>query len=98
MTPSIRSYGIQKIFFLHEKKEYKKETLFAAASIFDRYVHMMGVNKFNKHNVLHLATISVLMSAKLEQPISPSFNRMINLLQPDERDSVSKKSLIDLEA
>lgn len=90
MTPGIRSYGIQKIFYLHEKKEYKKETLFVAASIFDRYIHMVGVNNFNKHNILHLAVISVLMSAKLEQPISPSFSRMISLLQKDEKDSVSK--------
>jgi hypothetical protein len=38
MTAHDRSYGIQKIFDLHMKKEYKPETLFVAASIFDRYV------------------------------------------------------------
>ena len=38
------------------------------------------------------------MAAKLEQPISPSFTRMINLLTDDEKKFVSKQQLIDLEA
>ena len=40
----------------------------------------------------------MLMSAKLEQPISPSFARMIGLLSDEERASISKQNLIDLEA
>jgi hypothetical protein len=38
------------------------------------------------------------MSAKLEQPISPSFSRMISLLTSDEKTRVTKQSLINLEA
>ena len=37
-----RSYGIQKIFDLHGKKDYKVETLFVAAGILDRYIYMIG--------------------------------------------------------
>jgi len=48
--------------------------------------------------MVSLATICVLMSAKLEQPISPSFTRMINLLTDEEKKYVSKQSLIDIEA
>lgn len=66
MTEHMRSFGIQKIFDLHSKKDYKEETLFIAASIFDRYVNIVGVSQFSKGLVVHLATISVLMSAKLE--------------------------------
>jgi len=94
----MRSFGIQKIFDLHQKKDYKEETLFIASSIFDRYVNIIGVSNFNKNLVVHLAAISVLMSAKLEQPISPSFTRMINLLTPDEKKTVTKQSLIELES
>lgn len=61
-----RSYGIQKIFDLHQKKEYKPETLFVAAGIFDRYIYMLGLDNFPKSEVVTLATISVLMAAKLE--------------------------------
>ena len=98
MTEHLRSYGIQKIFDLHQKKDYKEETLFIAAGIFDRYINMVGVHTFDKHQVVHLATTSVLMSAKLEQPISPSFTRMINLLSTEEKKSVTKQSLIDMES
>ena len=38
------------------------------------------------------------MSAKLEQPISPSFTRMINLLNDEEKKYVSKPMLIEMEA
>jgi hypothetical protein len=45
-----------------------------------------------------LATVSMLIAAKLEQPISPSFSRMISLLSDDEKKNVTKKQLIELEA
>lgn len=48
--------------------------------------------------MISLATVSVLMSAKMEQPISPSFNRLIGMLTSDEQKYVSKQGLIDLEA
>ena len=50
-----------------------------AANILDRYINMIGVVNFPKSLMVNLATISVLMSAKLEQPISPSFSKMISL-------------------
>lgn len=40
----------------------------------------------------------MLMAAKLEQPISPSFTRMIGLLTDEEQMSVTKQGLIELEA
>jgi hypothetical protein len=57
---------MQKIFTLHEKKEYKMESLFTAAGIFDRYVSIIGASNFDIHRVLDLSVISVLLSAKLE--------------------------------
>ena len=42
ITAYDRSYGIQKIFDLHMKKDYKPETLFIAAGILDRYLYMIG--------------------------------------------------------
>jgi hypothetical protein len=44
-----------------------------------------GLDKFDPIYVLHLAVISLLMAAKLEQPMSPSFSRMIKLLPSEER-------------
>ena len=90
ITDYDRSYGIQKIFDLHAKKEYKPESLFIAAGIFDRYLHMMGLEHVPKTEVVSLSVISVLLSAKLEQPISPSFARMINLLTDEEKALTNK--------
>lgn len=75
-----RSYAVQKIFDLHMKKEYKIETLFVAVSIMDRYLHQIGYQTYPVEKICHLAVTSLLMAAKLEQPIQPSFNRMINML------------------
>lgn len=93
-----RSYAVQKIFDLHLKKEYKIETLFIAVAIFDRYMAHVGHWNFPRDQVCLLATISMLIAAKIDQPISPSFLRMISLLTDDEQKSVSKPALIDLEA
>ena len=98
ITDYDRSYGIQRIFDLHLKKEYKKETLFIAAEIFDRYIYSVGTSIFPKTKIVALSTISMLMAAKLEQPISPSFSRMISLLSPEEKERVTKQDLITLEA
>lgn len=93
-----RSYGIQKLIDLHSKKDYKPEALFMAANIFDRYISCQDLLKFDKKLIVSLATISTLLSAKMEQPISPSFNRMINLLSDKEVKYVSKSQLVKLEA
>lgn len=55
-----------------------------AAGIFDRYMNIVGYQNFPREDVIILSTISMLMAAKLEQPISPSFSRMIALLSPEE--------------
>jgi hypothetical protein len=64
----------------------------------DRYIYMVGAQNFPKSQMVSLSTVCVLMSAKLEQPISPSFTRMISLLTDEEKKYVNKQTLIDLEA
>lgn len=92
-----RAYGMRKLIDLHEKKGYRLETLFAAQQIFDRYLNMVGHWNMADSRYVLLATIATLMSAKLEQDTSPSFNRMIGLLSHEEQKHVSKRALIELE-
>mmetsp|Transcript_2689 Transcript_2689/g.4531 ORF Transcript_2689/g.4531 Transcript_2689/m.4531 type:complete len:410 (+) Transcript_2689:474-1703(+) len=92
-----RSYAIQKIFDLHSKKDYKVETLFSACYILDRYLYKIGYKNYPREKICQLAVISLLMAAKLEQPIQPSFNRMINMLSDSEKKNMTKDSLADLE-
>lgn len=43
-----RAYGMQILIDLHKKKDYKIETLFLAANIFDKYICSLGVKNFAK--------------------------------------------------
>ena len=78
---------------LHKKKEYKQETLHLAGNIADRYVsHILETSPFGTlPSMFALGAVAVLMAAKLEQPISPSFNRMIALLPAVEQKRITKK-------
>ena len=75
---------MQKIFDLHYQKHYKIETLFTAVYIFDGYLTCIGHWNLPREKLCLLATASVLLAAKFEEPISPSFERMIRLLTADE--------------
>ena len=44
-----------------------------------------------------LGVTSLLLAVKIEEPISPSFERMVNLLRKYDIMSISKQDLIDLE-
>ena len=46
MTATDRTYGIQRILYLHEQKGYKPEALFAAANVFDKYIEAVGASNF----------------------------------------------------
>lgn len=92
-----RSYGIQRIFYLAREKEYSNDTIFMAANIFDRYLHHVGHWTLPVKRVVSLFTVSMLLAAKLEQPIQPSYNRMIKLLNKKEKQLVTKEYLEELE-
>lgn len=82
---------------LHKKKEYKVETLHLASSIADRYLSIILSKGKSVPNLFALGATVMLMAAKVEQPISPSFNRMIALLPQTEQRRISKQDLINLE-
>ena len=58
-------------------KEYKVETHYLAVSIADKYLVNIAVGGMKAPCLITLAVICVLMAAKMEEPLSPSFNRMI---------------------
>ena len=85
-----RDYVARKVIDLHEKKGYRHDTLFVAMGILDRYVMIVGAKNIMNSQLAALATISVLLAAKFEQPVSPSYLRMIQLLTLDEQKLVTK--------
>ena len=69
---------------LHKKKEYKVETMHLAGAVADRYLSIIIARGKQVPNLFALAACVMLIAAKVEQPISPSFNRMIALLPHSE--------------
>jgi len=89
---------IMTIQYLHKRKDgYKQETMHLAGNIADRYLRSLARAGKKAPNLIELATTALLMAAKIEQPISPSFNRMINLLPENQRGYIKKQDLVDLE-
>lgn len=89
-----REFIIELISFLQTKKKYKQETFHIAVSIVDRYsIALKRANRETPCGAL-MATAAILMAAKLEQSVSPSFNRMINTLPASVANKVTKAALI----
>ena len=74
---------------LHELKRYKIETLYTAMSLGDRQLSKINDQSRNLPCLISLATVCLLMAAKLEENISPSFVRMIDIVK--ERYSIVLK-------
>jgi len=98
ITAFERGYAIQKIQYLHEKKKYRPETYFTAVSIFDRYLATIGQWNFSPGHACLLATVSMLLAAKLDQPMQPCFARMREHLLPEEQKVVTREAYLQLEA
>ena len=82
---------------LNISKAYKDETLYLAASLCDRYLVNLAIKNAPSPCLIKLAVVCTLLAAKLEQPIQPSYSRMIKLVADDWNFHLEKKELIDLE-
>jgi hypothetical protein len=78
-------------------KEYKEETFLLAVSIMDRYLVHMAVLAIQAPPLEQIATACILLAAKLEQPVSPSFIRMVRLVKQEFDIEVEKQTLISIE-
>ena len=83
MTSDNRALLVKQITDLYKEKKYKNETLHLAVSIADRFLALCAEKGKRSPFAATLAVVAMLMAAKLEQPISPSFSRMITLLPED---------------
>ena len=78
---------IEELAFM---KDYKLETILIAVSLADRYLVNIAIKGEPAPCLIPLAVVCVLMAAKLEQPISPSFNRLIHLLYEQHQIKLEK--------
>ena len=82
---------------LAELKDYKIETLFLAVSLLDMYI--TTVKQENRVTCLgSLAVSCLLIAAKLEEPITPSYNNMCRLLGKLDIVKIEKSALNAIES
>ena len=83
---------------IHRLKEYKEETFYTAVSIADRFLVYLTVSNQHPPCLIRLAIICSLLAAKIDQPVSPSFKRMIKLVKREWDFTVEGcKELVNLE-
>lgn len=97
VTKETRSHMITLLEALNAEKEYKQDTLFLAASLSDRYLVNLAVRNIKAPCMIKLAICATLMSAKLEQPMQPNFNRMVRLVETKWGVLTSRDELIEME-
>ena len=97
MTKKDRQTCIQRMYKLHEKKNYNIEALFTAVAIFDRYLMITGHWNTGVSKQVQLCVISMILAGKLDQPIQPCYDRMTQFLPDSEKKMTSFDSLEKLE-
>ena len=75
---------MQKIYDLHTVKHYRKETLFTAVNIMDRYLISVGHWNFPRMELCLLATTALILAAKMEEQCAPSIELTLEFLTDEE--------------
>lgn len=65
---------------LQSLKGYRLETLYLAVSIADRYLNQLFQRSLQAPNLVTLSVAAIMLAAKLNQPLKPSFNLTVSLL------------------
>lgn len=82
---------------LHQARGYKEHTLHIAVSLADRYLAHLAKTGQKAPLLSHLTVISLLMAAKLNEPLIPAFENMVNMINGWQKDHLTSKDLVQLE-
>lgn len=80
ITAQDRESMVSLIQELHRVKAYAEDTFYLAVSIADRYLTVLATQGKKSPNLIQLATISLLLAAKMYQHMNPCFDMMIERL------------------
>ena len=70
---------------IHRIKRYSIETLFLACSILDRFLQKLNEARIEAPNLILLATVGLIIAAKLTEHVKPCFELTIRILPPSLR-------------
>ena len=57
----------------------------------------VGYKNFHRKDIFTLTIISLLIAAKLEEAIAPSFLKMLSLVPESEPQGITKEKLVEME-
>ena len=92
-----RETMVQLMEELHQARGYNEHTLHIAVSIADRYLAYLARRGEKAPLLSHLTVICLLMAAKLNEPLVPAFENMVNMINGWQRDHMTNKDLVILE-
>lgn len=91
------SSAVKVIVYLHKAKKYRHETYFIAVGLFTRFLNRTGPEMEISLNML--AIVSLLIAAKINESLSPSISKTIELLQTEIKDEGDlKRKIIETES
>ena len=73
-------------------KGYRPETLFLAINIADRYLALMAVFHNMTPSLIELGVISILLAAKINEHLSPSYYNLIKIINSQQRKKLLSRS------
>lgn len=92
-----RETMVQLIQEVHQARGYKEYTLHQSVVIADRFLAVLAARSEKAPLLSHLSLVSVLISAKLNEPLQPVFQNMVNLINSWQSDHVTVSDLVKLE-
>ena len=94
VSEDVRLCMVTVIVEVHRVKGYKEETLYMATSLADRYLALLTILEQPSPCLIRLAFVCVLIAAKFEEPVQPSFNRMVRLIKSEYNFDTTKEELV----
>lgn len=88
---------VQLIEKIIKSKNYLEETHYLAVSICDRYLFFLVSEKKEIPCLITLIITAVFLAAKVEQPLSPNMNKMIQIAHSKLQVRVTRSEMIDME-
>ena len=88
---------VMLIEYMNNYKSYKLETLYLAVSLADRYLVNIAVQGEQAPCLITLGMTCLLIAAKLEEPVSPSYKILIRTMNDLHKANVQKRDLLRLE-
>lgn len=92
-----RETMVQLMEELHQARSYNEHTLHIAINLADRYLHYLAKRGEKAPLLSHLTVISLLMAAKLNEPLVPAFENMVNMINGWQQDHMTNRDLVRLE-